>query len=115
MSQYNNQNGIDKNSIFSFLYRNRLKVTKGDVVIVNLSVLFSLLSLLCAPWLVVIGALVALALGYRFAMEKNSAHFGGTFETVTQGMAGNVKSAVESFTHANDETDAAGNGQDGDR
>ena len=68
-----NTNNSDKNSIFSFLYRNRVVVSKENMTIANLSITFSLFSLLCTPWLVVIGAVVALVLGYRFSMEKNSA------------------------------------------
>ena len=92
------QNNFDKNSVFSFLYRNRIVVSKGNVTIVNLSAIFSLLSLLCAPWFVVIGVIVALVLGYRFSMDKNSADFGGSFDAMVKNAAGNVKSAVESIT-----------------
>ena len=98
MNQNTNQNSFDKNSIFSFLYRNRVVVSKGNVPIVNLSVIFFVLSVLCAPWLVIIGVIVALALGYRFSFEKNSADFGGTIDDLVQNAAVNVKSAVEGFT-----------------
>ena len=57
----NTANNNGKTGFFSLLYRTRLVITKGDTTILNLSVLFSVISLLCAPWLVVIGAIVALA------------------------------------------------------
>ena len=94
----NTSNGINGNNLFSFLYRTRVKAAKGNVTIVNLSLLFSVLSLLLAPWVVVIGVIVALVLGYRFSFEKNAADFGGTFQSVVKDAAGNVKEAVESFS-----------------
>lgn len=84
-------------NFFSFLYRTRIKVAKGDVTIVNLSLLFSILSLLCAPWLVIIGAIVAVLLGYRFSLVKNAQGFSGNVNEVFRGAADNVKSAVNSF------------------
>lgn len=98
MSQNTNSNGFDKGSLFSFLYRTRIKVMKGNTTIVNLSVIFSVIALLSAPWLVIIGAMVALALGYRFSMERNAEGFSGSFGNVVRGAASTVKSAVESFT-----------------
>lgn len=94
----NNNNGLDKNNIFSFLYRTRIKITKGDVTILNLSLIFFILSLLCAPWLVVIGCIVAMVLGYRFGCERNAQGFSGSFDHVVHDAASNVKSAVETFT-----------------
>jgi len=102
----NTNRGLDKNNLFSFLYRTRVKVFKGDLPIVNLSLLFFILSLLSAAWLVVIGSIVGLIMGYRFEMEKNSPDFGGSFRNMVQGAAGNVKNAVDSFAKSNDE-DAA--------
>jgi len=98
MNQNTNPIKLDKNSVFSFLYRNRVVVSKGDVTVVNLAIVFFILSVLCAPWLVAIGAIVALVLGYRFSYEKNSADFGGSFDDLVQNAAGKVKSAVEGFT-----------------
>jgi len=99
----NTNGGITKNNLFSFLYRTRIKVFKGNIPIVNLSLLFFVLSLLSAVWLVVIGSIVALVMGYRFEMEKNAPDFGGSFRNIVQGAAGNVKSAVDSFAGSKDE------------
>ena len=98
MNQNSTQVNFDKNSIFSFLYRNRVVASKGGVTIVNLSIVFFILAVLCAPWLVLIGAIVAFALGYRFSFEKNSADFGGTIDDIVQNAAGKVKGVVEGFT-----------------
>ena len=87
-----------KNSIFSALYCNRIKVSKGATPIINLSLIFCLLAVLTAPWLVVGGVIVALVLGYKFGFERNAAGFSGNFDEVVKDAAGNVRSAVETVT-----------------
>lgn len=91
-----NAHSQSANRWFSTLYRTRVKVLKGDVTIVNLSILFTVLAVLSAPWLALIGFAAALALGYRFSMERNAKDFSGDFQEVVRGAAGNVKSAVDS-------------------
>lgn len=93
-------NKTNGSSVFSFLYRNRVIVKKGDVTILNVSLIFSILSVLCAPWLAVGGLIAALALGYRFSFERGSRDFSGDFQEVVKGAAGNVKSVVDSVTGA---------------
>ena len=83
-----------KNNWFSFLYRTRVKVCKGDTTILNLSLIFSLLAVSTAPWLAVAGLIIALALGYRFSIEKNAPQFSGDFDEVMRGAAQNVKDAM---------------------
>ena len=63
-----------------------------------MSILFGIISLLCAPWLVVIGALVALLLGYRFSIDRNATAFDKDFENVVKDAANNVKNVVENVT-----------------
>lgn len=84
-----------KNNWFSILYRTRVKVCKEETTIINLSLLFSLLALLSAPWLVVVGFVIALALGYRFSIEKNASGFCGNFDEVIRDAAQNVKDMVD--------------------
>ena len=55
------------NNVFSVLYRTRVKVQKGDTPILNLSLIFSIIAVCSAPWLAVIGLVVALVLGYHHA------------------------------------------------
>ena len=101
MSEMNqNKQGQDhqNSSAFSFLYRTRVKIVKGSVSIMNLSLIFMLLSLLVAPWLVVIGCVVALVLGYRFSITRNDPGFTESFNNVVQQAAGNMKSAVDNFS-----------------
>ena len=85
----------NKNGIFSFLYCNRVKVSKGSTPILNLSLAFGLLTLLTAPWLVIGGVIVALMLGYKFSFERNAAGFSNDFDAVVKDAASNVRNAVE--------------------
>ena len=85
------------NNIFSILYSTRIKVQKDDTPILNLSLIFSAIAVFSAPWLAVIGLVVALVLGYRFSIERNAAEFSGSFQDVVNSAATNVKGAVHSF------------------
>ena len=55
-----------------------VKVENNAATIVNLNLLFTLIALLTAPWLVIGGALVALAMGYKVDVvrpgEQDAAH-----------------------------------------
>ena len=84
-----------KNNWFSFLYRTRVKVCKADTTILNLSLIFSLLAVSTAPWLAVAGLIIALALGYRFSIEKNAPQFSGDFDEMMRDAAQNVKDALD--------------------
>lgn len=94
----NTTNTNHKPGFFALMYRTRIVITKGDSTVLNLSMLFSIIALLCAPWLVIVGAIVALALGYKFAIERNAAAFDKDFEHVVKDAAENVKHAVENVT-----------------
>lgn len=96
-----------KSNVFSFLYRNRVIVKKGETVIINLSLVFSIISVLVAPWLAVGGFIAALALGYRFSFLRNSPDFSGDLNAVVKGAANNVRSVVDSVTNSSDDEDDA--------
>ncbi len=85
-----------KQSWFSVLFGTRIRVRKDATPILNLSVLFMILAVLSAPWLVVAGAVIALALGYRFSIEKNAPDFSSDLQQVVEGAARNVREAVDS-------------------
>jgi len=87
-----------KNGIFSFLYCNRVKVSKDSTPIINLSLVFCILAVLTAPWLVVGGVIVALVLGYKFGYERNAAGFSSDFDAVVKGAASNVRKVVDNVT-----------------
>ena len=82
------------NGIFSTLYCTRIRLFKGETPIVNLSLLFCLIALLVAPWLVIGGAIVALALGYRFTTANSSEDFDGSFRDVIHNAKANVRNAM---------------------
>lgn len=84
-------------NIFTAMYRARIKVSKGDVTIINLSVLFMLLMLFFAVWMLIIGGIAALFLGYRFGFERNSKDFDENFDTVIKNATGNAKKTVYSM------------------
>lgn len=83
---------------FSTLYRTRFRASKNGQTVVNLSLLFSLISLLSAPWLVILGLIAALMMGYRFSVERDAQGFERNFDDVVRGAAANVKSAVDGIT-----------------
>ena len=84
-----------QNNWFSFLYRTRVKVCKDQITIVNLSLIFTVLGGSTAPWLAVAGLIIALALGYRFSIEKNAPQFSGDFDEVVRDAAQNVKNTID--------------------
>ncbi len=86
------------NSIFNKLYATRIIVKRVNTTIVNLSLLFSLIALLTAPWLVIGGSIAALALGYDFSIARNASAFKSDFRTVVQDAKDNINSMVDSVT-----------------
>jgi hypothetical protein len=80
------------------MYRTRVRFFKSDATIVNISLLFFLFALLVAPWLVVMGAIAALLLGYRIMVERNSAAFrGDSLENMVKNAGQNVRNTVTSI------------------
>lgn len=85
-------------SIFSFLYRFRVKVKKDNITIINLSLLFCLFTIIVAFWVPVVGLIAALVLGYRISLERNSRDFSSdSFENIVKKASSNVKNSVESI------------------
>lgn len=81
------------------LFRIRLRLYKGDTPVANLSVLFVLFSLLLAPWLVVLGAVAALVMGYRFGVNRNDPAFANdSLDRMLRNARTNVKNSVFEFT-----------------
>ena len=77
--------GKGAKGVFTFLYRLRLRVRKDEAVVVNLSSLFVLLTLITAPHICVIGLIVALALGYRINIDRDSREFSSeTFDSMVK-------------------------------
>ncbi|MEA4999950.1 MAG: DUF4342 domain-containing protein [Candidatus Limiplasma sp.] len=89
--------GRDHN-IFSTMYRIRFRASKNGQTVVNLSLLFCIIALLSAPWLVIIGAIAALVMGYRFSVDQQGIGFEQNFDEVVRNAAQNVKNAVDGIT-----------------
>jgi len=80
------------------LYRARVKVSKDGTPIINISALFSILSVIVAPHIVIIGAIISLVLGYKFTFSKNDPAFAGeNLERMVRSAADNVKASVGDF------------------
>lgn len=90
-------------NIFNKLYANRIVVKRNGATIINLSLIFCLIAFLTAPWLVICGAIAAVALGYKFSYARNVADFTGNFDEVVQDAKNNVRSVVDAVTNQNDQ------------
>ena len=90
------------NTIFNSLYANRIIVKRNGAPIINLSLIFGLIAFLTAPWLVIGGAIAALALGYKFSFDRNAADFTGNFDEGVQDAKNNVRSVVDAVTDHNE-------------
>lgn len=95
----NNNNTHGNQGLFSFLYRFRIMVRKNDVTVINLSLLFSIITLLLAPWIVLIGFICSLVLGYRFSVDRNSECFNASLQDVYKNAAENAKQTVGSMVN----------------
>lgn len=84
--------------VFDFLYRLRLVVRKGQATVINLSSLFMLLLIFTAPHICIIGLIVALVLGYRFTIDRDSQAFAKDhFDDMVKNAKSNIKNTVDSF------------------
>ena len=91
-------------NLMSRLYKFRLKVKKGPITILNLSLLFSLLALVISPHLVIIGAILMLILGYHISFDKNDADFASeNLESMVRSASENVRETVGDFTRGFEE------------
>lgn len=91
--------GKKASNFFGRMYRFRLIVKKGNITIINLSLLFSLVALLISPHLIFLGLIVLLVLGYRVTFDTDSAEFAGdNLESMVKNAAQNVKSTVNNLT-----------------
>ena len=93
-------------NFFQILYRFRLKIKKDDITIVNLSILFLIFALLFAPWVVIIGLLFALVLGYRIRLDRRSREFEDiSLEDTIKHAGENIKHTVDSLMRDTDDED----------
>ena len=85
------------------LYRCRVKVHKGDVPVLNLSVIYAAACLLFAPHITVAGIIIAMILGYRFSFSQMDADFASenlktTVKNAAENARATVSNLVRSFT-----------------
>ena len=85
------------------LYRCRVKVHKGDVPVINLSVVYAGACLLFAPHITVAGIIVAMILGYRFSFSQMDEDFASdnlkqTVKNTAENAKATVNSVVQSFS-----------------
>ena len=87
-----------RGSLFNYLYRMRLKVAKDDLTIMNVSALFVIITAISAFWVLVIGLVAAMVLGYRITMERNSPDFQEeSMESLVRNATSNVKNSAFAF------------------
>ena len=92
--------GKGKSAVLGLLhkcYRARVKVHRKDTVILNISSIFAGLSVLISPYLVIVGAILAMVLGYRISLETDHAFDGENLERTVRNAAENVKASVGDF------------------
>ena len=79
------------------LYRCRVKVHKGDVPVINVSVLYGGACLLFAPHITVAGIIIAMILGYRFSFSQMDEDFASdNLKTMVKNAAENARASVNS-------------------
>ena len=80
------------------LFRARLKVHRGETAILNISLLFTLVTLLISPHLALVGVIVCMALGYKITFDKHDAAFDSeNLARTVRTAADNVKATVNDF------------------
>ena len=104
------ETGKGRNKFMNFIqkmYRTRVKVKKGDTVIINLSVLFTALAvILFSPHLTILSLILGLLLGYRISIDTDDEAFREErIENLVKNAGNHVKNAVNDISRGF--TDAA--------
>ena len=80
------------------LYRARIKISKDDTPVINLSALACIVLTIFSAHMVIVGALASLILGYRFSFTKDDPDFAGeNLERMVRSASENVKSSMSDF------------------
>ncbi len=78
------------------LYRMRVHIDKGDVVVANVSCLACLAAFLASPWTVIVAALLSAVLGYKISYVRNDPNFAAdNLEKTVRNAAQNVKETAD--------------------
>ena len=101
---------VTKSTVMELLhkcFRPRVKIRRDDTPIINVSALVAVLAVMISPHLVIIGAIIALVLGYKFSFDKHDHAFDGeNLERTVRNAAENVKHSVNDFTKSFQSTGA---------
>lgn len=93
---------INKSNVMDWIhkcFRARVKVRREETVILNVSTIFAVLVLILSPHTVIVGAIIALVLGYKFSFDKHDHAFDGeNLERTVRNAAENMKASVSDFT-----------------
>ncbi len=91
------------------LYRCRVKVHKGEVPVLNVSVVYAGAALLFAPHITVTGIIIAMILGYRFSFSQMDEDFAfDNLKATVKNAAENAKASVNSLVRSiKEETEAS--------
>ena len=83
------------------LYRCRVKVHKGDIPVINLSVVYAGAALIFAPHITVAGIIIAMILGYRFSFSQMDEDFASdNLKQTVKNAAENAKATVNSMVRS---------------
>ena len=98
-------------NVLQKLYRFRIKVSKHETPVVNLSLAFCILAVVLSPRLAIIGVILSLILGYRFAFDRKDPTFAGvnlekTVKSAAQNAKASVDDVVRSFHTEKEKTEA---------
>lgn len=84
--------------VVAFLYQTRIHVTYRDQTVINLSVVFLIISAVFSPYLILLGAILALAFGYRISFVRNDSGFVfGEVRKNVERTRDTVKSSIETI------------------
>ena len=99
---------------FQWLYQTRIKVRRGNTIIVNLSILFTILALFISPKLALAGLIISLLCGYRINLDKNDEEFASqSIEGMVRSAADNVRQSVSGIARSFSQMGETQNAQDG--
>ena len=85
----------------SRLFQCRIKVKRKETLIMNATLLFSIVTLLISPHLALLALILCLILGYHISLEKRDPEFASDdLESVVRNAAQNVRSSVGDFTRS---------------
>lgn len=88
-------------SFMKKMYQTRVKIHKGETPVLNLSVLYAVPCLVCAPHITVAGIIVSMILGYRFSFSQMDEDFASdNLKKMVKNAAENARASVDSVVRS---------------